>query len=134
MRNVRVVVFAGRWDRNLLLPAVSGKLHRDFPEGTVKAGETPEDAACRLTKRYGLPISPSDWLRVAEGTEDGSPTLLATRAAQSDFVKSAALGEKSYWTQTELTLCDAWVNPNNFMPTLLSTLEQARHVLNAADK
>jgi len=134
MRSVRLVVFAGRWDRNLLLPVAAGKLHRDFPEDVVKADETPADAACRLAQMYGLPLSPDDWLTVVDGAEANSPVVLAMRAAQSDFVKSAALSEKSYWTQTELTLCDAWVNPNNFMPTLLSTLEQARHALNAAGK
>lgn len=132
MQNVKLVVLLGRWDRNLLLPedSTTGSVLRKLPGGTVRPGESVRDCAGRIVKQYGLTIPPHAWVSVPESPADPKGLVLLVVRAPNDAIEDqTTLANRKVWSQAELALCDAWVNPGKFEAGIMSSLERARKAL-----
>jgi len=132
MQNVKLVVLLGRWDRNLLLPedTTPAGVLRMLPTGAVGPGESVRDCAGRIAKQFGLTIPPEAWVSVPESPVDPKNlVLLVVRAPNDALEDQTTLANRKLWSQAELALCDAWVNPSKFEAALMSTLERARKAL-----
>lgn len=128
MNLVKIIVISGKWDRNVLLPMLAGQLN--FPKGIIVAPASAAEAATRVANLLGLNIPADTWVTVAATAEDNpDEVLLTVRVANDALYDLASLADRKLWSQTELVLCDAWLNASRFEPGIMGLLERAHQAL-----